>query len=197
MNKIKKLFVLCCTLITITVCSLFVGCELKGELFDKSSLKRCDLEFLQKPENVTNEVYSIEGDNYKYNCEIGSKAEFTEYAESVMQGFIDNKYTFGYLGETVELGDILTAFMFYNKVYPSLNLEDYSAYHGEQYSFRYIKKPLKELKKKYGGRFMGHKRIVLNLSSEPNENGKYEMDIMVHCSDSNSEWGNYYFEKEQ
>ena len=196
MKRIKYYVATAGCIIIAVFCSFSVGCELKGNFFDKAVLKRCNLEFLQKPQNATNEVYSIEGNRYLYRCEIESKAVYEEYAQSILKGFIDNEYTFGYLEEIVYLGDMLTAFMHYRKIYPSTDIEDYSGCFGMQYVFYYTKKPLKKLKEKYGGRFMGHREIALYLEDPSQNGGKFYIGMSMYGNDSNSEWGNYIFEKE-
>ena len=199
MNKVKYLTVVIGCLIFSLICSFAVACEkgLKGDFFDESVLKRCEIEFLQKPENATNEVFSIDASAlYKYSCEMESLSDFEDYAKSILQGFLDNNYTFGYYVESVKGESLLTSYYSYGKVYPSFDIGDYSSNGGRYYRFVYTPKAYNELKEGFGGRFMGHRYINLYIWDDANDNGKYQVNMEMYGGNSKSKWGFYIFEKD-
>lgn len=171
--------------------------KLTGNFFDEAVLKRCEISFLQKPENVTNEVFSNDGYSYyEYSCEIESFSDFENYAKSILQGLIDNDYTFGYYVDSLEGDPILTSHYTYLKIYPSLDIIDYSDYEGTHYRFFYTPQKYYELKEEFGGRLMGHREIRLKISYEPNATGRYKVEMTMYGGNSKSKWGAYIFEKD-
>ena len=199
MKRIKHLAVFACCMFFSLICFFAVACEkkLKGDFFDESVLKRCEIEFLQKPENVTNEVFSIDASAlYKYSCEMENLSDFESYAKSILQGFIDNNFTFGYYVESVEVEPLLTSFYSYGKVYPSSDISDYSSNEGRYYRFVYTPKAYDKLKERFGGRFMGHRYLNLYMRKDVNENGKYQVNMEMYGGNDKSKWGFYIFEKD-
>ncbi|MCM1441405.1 MAG: hypothetical protein NC131_19695, partial [Roseburia sp.] len=169
--KVKKYFTLVLTIFFVLIISFIAGCDLplRGNLFDEKILKKYEVSWLERPQNVTNEEQYIESDCYNYKCEIEDVDEFESYVEKVFISFKERNYTVAYL---VGVGSYDMVFSYF-KVAESDNLFDFcrdpdSSVPAIHYLFFYSMQSTNEMKSSFGGKEMGSRHLCLTFYTDKN-----------------------------
>ena len=176
-------FIVSCIMILGWFLGWFSSCDtLRGNLFDERVLKKLEVSWLEKPENITNEEqYIHENWCYIYECDLENQSTFERYIENVFSKFVNYNYTLGYCVDIYNYGGSLWDIDERYRIKFSNNLEDYKKLQqgNTRYEFYYTKKSVEKLKPLYDGFNMGSRWIRFELKNQPNEEQRYSFSIVM------------------